>query len=150
MRWWHPAEDEPEVDRWWAPLRAVARRAEADRFPWPVLVQEHVLLGRVDRRGLASVWVYSHRQGGGLIRADERGRTYLVRGGRHVEVHVRRALWAAGLPDVTERPRRRHLRLVPSAGGEAAQVGHDPGERGRQRLHVLVGGRPADGDPEGS
>lgn len=158
MRWWQPEGGECEQATWWAPLLAVAHRAEADRFPWPVLVEEHELVGRVDRPPLASVWVYAHRRGGGLVRADAAGHTYLVRGGRHVEVPVRRALWAAGLPDVTERARRGpaegarrrgHLRLVASAGGEGPQAGHHPRQGGRERLHVVVGGRPPHRDPEG-
>lgn len=168
MQWWEPDPTEPELWDWWAPLLLVARRARADRCPWPVHADEFVLSGRADRPPRPAVWVYVHHSWCGSIRADASGRTYVLRAGRHVEVGVRRAIWAARLPDVVEpvwfdAPRERpdpvpdaappphrgcHLRLV--SAGERPQAGHHPRQRGREGVDVLVGGRPPDGHPEGS
>ena len=153
MQWWQPEPGEPELLAWWAPLLAVARRARADHVPWLLPIDDFSLEGRIVRSPRPDVWVYAHRSGCGSIRADAAGRTYVVRGGRHVEVDVRRACWAARLPDVCEPvwfdpPRRCHLRLV--SAGERLEAGDHPRQGGRERVDVLFGARPPHRHPEGT
>jgi hypothetical protein len=103
MEWWQPAEGQEVLWAWWAPLLRFAERARAERVPWPVVAADFSVVGRVDRRPRPPVWVYRHRVGGGEVRVDDRGRPYRRRpDGGHVETGVRRAVWAAGLPDVVE------------------------------------------------
>ena len=109
MRWWTPRPDEPELLDWYRSLLAFAQRARDEQVPWPIRLEEFRCAGRVDRRGGGSIWVYEHRVNGGELLVDEAGRPYRFivhrRGsspGRFAEVELRRAVWAARLPDVVE------------------------------------------------
>jgi hypothetical protein len=141
MRWWQPSDGEVELWEWWAPLLAAGRRARRDLVPWPLNVDEFRLEGRIDRPPRPSVWVYRHRVGGGRIRCDSLGRTYVLRasaagafGARHVEVDVRRAVWAAGLPDVV-----RPVWFSPPPPPEPDWAPEPPpsGSGGRRHLHLV-------------
>jgi hypothetical protein len=110
MQLWTPPRDEPELLGWWAPLLMVARLARADQVPWPVHIDQFVLLGRVDRSGSRlPVWVYRHDRSGGDIYADPTGQTYQYRPtpnaagpGRFDRCDVRTSIYRAGLPEVVE------------------------------------------------
>jgi hypothetical protein len=109
MRWWHPAQGEPELMSWWRPLLAASCRARLERVFWPIHVEEFVLGGRVDRNSKPSVWVYVHQRSDGEVLVDDDGRTYeFVRYrsgralGRFKEISVRSAVWRARLPDIVE------------------------------------------------
>jgi len=87
----------------------VSRRARADRFPWPVHLDEFRLAGRVKRPGRPDVWIYDHHESRGSVCADARGQTYKFvatpngKGvGQFRECPLRTALWRAGLPDVVD------------------------------------------------
>jgi hypothetical protein len=109
MELWSPPHDAPHLLEWWRPLILVGRRAWAERFPWPVHVDEFRLAGRVDRRGRPDVWIYEHHANGGSLCVDGAGGTYRFvatpRGraiGQFRPCPVRTALWRARLPDVVE------------------------------------------------
>ena len=105
-RLWVPDPREPELAAWWQPLLRFARRARADRVPWPVHIDEFHLVGCV-RRTRQPVWLYRHLAGGGELAVAANGIPYRFiptapGGGRFVETRVRPAVWAAGLPHVVE------------------------------------------------
>ncbi len=94
---------------WWRPLIEFARRLRAERFPWPVHLDEFEFAGRVDRRGKPAIWTYQHLVSRGFVAVDEEGRPYRFISyrtgpalGRFTECDLRRAGWLAGLPDVVE------------------------------------------------
>lgn len=109
MELWSPPHDAPHLLEWWRPLMLVARRAWADRFPWPVHLDEFRLAGRVKRQGRPDVWIYEHHGNGGSVCVDATGQTYRfiatprAKGpGQFRPCPVRTALWQAGLPDVVQ------------------------------------------------
>lgn len=110
MQLWTPPRDEPELLTWWGPLLMVARLAREERVPWPIHIDQFVLLGRVDRGGSRRpVWVYRHDRSGGDIYADPTGQTYRYRPtpnaagpGRFDRCDVRASIRLAGLPEVVE------------------------------------------------
>lgn len=108
MRWWQPADGQPELFDWWRPLLAAARRGRDDRVPWLIQLDEFILVGRVDRKPRPAVWHYRHQAGGYLL-ADAAGRTYDWApnrsgraAGRFKEIRIRHAIWAAGLPEAED------------------------------------------------
>jgi hypothetical protein len=121
MNLWQPSPDEPDLFDWWRPLLAVSRLARAERFHWPVYVEEFDFQGRVERGSRPAIWVYEHRRSGREVLADWQGHTYeFIRyrsgrqRGRFKEIDIRSALWRARLPDVVEpvsydEPRERRL-----------------------------------------
>ena len=87
----------------------VGRRARADRFPWPVHLDEFRLAGRVKRRPRPDIWIYDHHENGGSVCVDATGQTYRFTAtpngkgvGQFRPCPVRTALWRARLPDVVE------------------------------------------------
>jgi hypothetical protein len=109
MDLWSPPHDAPHLLEWWRPLMLVGRRARADRFPWPVHLDEFRLAGRVKRQGRPDVWIYDHHESRGSVCVDARGQTYKFvatpngKGvGQFRECPLRTALWRAGLPDVVD------------------------------------------------
>jgi hypothetical protein len=109
MDLWSPPHDAPHLLEWWRPLILVSRRARADRFPWPLHLDEFRLAGRVERHGRPDVWIYDHHESRGSVCVDARGQTYKFvatpngKGvGQFRECPLRTALWRAGLPDVVD------------------------------------------------
>jgi hypothetical protein len=109
MELWSPPHDAPHLLEWWRPLMLVARRARAERFPWPVHLDEFRLAGRVKRRGRPDIWIYDHHENGGSVCVDAAGQTYKFMAtprakgpGQFRQCPVRTALWRARLPDVVE------------------------------------------------
>jgi hypothetical protein len=109
MDLWSPPHDAPHLLEWWRPLMLVSRRARADRFPWPVHLDEFRLAGRVKRRPRPDIWIYDHHENGGSVCVDATGQTYGFTAtpngkgvGQFRPCPVRTALWRARLPDVVE------------------------------------------------
>ena len=105
MNLWRPKPGEVELLDWWRPFFVVARLAREDGFPWPVVIDDFRLLGRVRRSGRLDVWVYTCRATGGELRVDDGGTTYKfiptpnARGiGQLRPTSLRSALWQAGVP----------------------------------------------------
>jgi hypothetical protein len=108
-RLWRPDPAEPELAAWWRPLVELSRRLRADLFPWPILVDEYDLVGRVDRPPRARVWLYRHHGGPCELAVDDDGRTYRFVWstgrrslGRLKEVDNRGAVHRAGLTDLID------------------------------------------------
>jgi hypothetical protein len=125
MNFWFPEPDVPHLLDWWQPLVRAGRRALAAGVPWLILVDEWELLGRVRRRGRPDVWLYVHRMSGRELYVDDSGQPYRFipnstgpSPGRFKPMKIRHAVWAAGLPDVSEGiwfdppGGREHLHLV--------------------------------------
>jgi hypothetical protein len=149
MRWWTPAPGEPELMAWWRPLLKAARTARENEVPWPIHIDEFAFCERVKRDRHPDVWVYRHNGSGGILFADDDGRTYkfieYLSGpsrGRFAEIDVRQAIWRAGLPNVVkpvwyERPPRPYAddvdlyddRPPPAAGDRRLRLVSQNGER---------------------
>ncbi len=85
----------------------VSSHARAERFPWPVHLDEFRLAGRVRRQGRPDIWIYDHHENRGSVCVDATGQTYKfvatprAKGvGQFRRCSVRTALWRARLPDV--------------------------------------------------
>ena len=105
MNVWRPKPGEAELLEWWRPFFTVARLAREDGFPWPVVIDDFRLFGRVRRSGRPDVWVYTCRTTGGELRVDVDGTTYKfiptpnARGvGQLRPMSLNGALWQAGVP----------------------------------------------------
>ena len=142
MELWSPPHDAPHLFEWWRPLVLAARRARAERFPWPVHVDEFRLAGRVSRPGRPDVWIYEHHANGGALCVDHTGEAYrfvATPGGASVgqfrRCALRTALWRAGLPEVVEpvrwgrRPDGTEAAFaLPPDAGRATAGGDDGGD----------------------
>jgi len=153
MRLWQPDPTEPVLLEWYRPLLAASARARAADVPWPIYAEEFDFLGRADRARDDAVWVYRHRVNGGLICADSSGRTYRYlpyrsgpARGRFTEIEARRAVWAAGLPDVVdpvwyEPPRERPAAISMPSMPDTSSA--HPVWRGKRHLRVVPDPTPA-------
>ena len=113
MELWSPPRDEPHLFEWWRPLVMAARRARAERLPWPVHVDEFRLSGRVVRRGgRVDVWIYEHHANGGSVCVDATGAAYRFVAtpgaddgaiGQFRPCPLAEALRRAGIPEVVGR-----------------------------------------------
>jgi len=168
MDLWYPPTDRPQLLEWWRPLMIAAKAARAARFPWPIHLDEMVLVGRVDRSARPAIWVYRHGVSRGELYLDATGQAYKFtktrKGpslGRFSACDIEKALWMAGLPEVVEPiwfeqppPRVEPWELTsehlpdlaptesphPSPGREAAAES-SPEPRRRGHLTVHEGGR---------
>lgn len=117
----------------------VSRRARAERFPWPVHLDEFRLAGRVRRQGRPDIWIYDHHENSGSVCVDATGQTYRFfatpkgKGvGQFRPCELRSALWRARLPDVVEPVRygpevNQGWLGAPAAGADAGvDDGFDP------------------------
>jgi hypothetical protein len=109
MRFWTADPDDPQLLDWWLPLVRAGRRALVAEVPWPILVDEWDLAGRFLRRERPDVWVYRQRQSRRELCVDDSGQPYRFipnrsgpSAGRFKEMSIRHAVWAAGLPDVSD------------------------------------------------
>jgi hypothetical protein len=107
MELWYPPTDQPHLLEWWRPLILASRNARLERFPWPIHVDEMVLVGRVDRPARPAIWVYRHGEGRGELYLDSTGQAYRYTRtpnarshGRFTACEIRAALWRAGFPAV--------------------------------------------------
>jgi len=109
MELWYPPKDQPHLFEWWRPLMLASRAARLERFPWPLHLDEIVLVGRIDRASRPSIWVYRHAEARHELYVDATGQAYKftrtpnAKGyGRFNPCEIRTALWRAGIPDVVE------------------------------------------------
>jgi hypothetical protein len=109
MDLWYPPKDRPHLLEWWRPLILASAAARHAQVPWPIHLDELVLVGRIDRPSKAAIWVYRHPEAGGELYLDGTGQAYRftrtpkARGyGRFTPCDLERAIWAAGLPRVVE------------------------------------------------
>lgn len=105
MDLWYPPKDRPHLFEWWRPLTLASRAARLDRVPWPIHVDEFILVGRVDRPARPAIWVYKHPEARGELYLDVTGRPYKFTKtpnakalGRFTECDIRTAVWQARLP----------------------------------------------------
>ena len=143
MELWSPPRDTPHLFAWWRPLVMAARRARAERLPWPVHVDEFRLAGRVVRRGGRSdVWIYEHHANGGSLCVDATGAAYRFVAtpgaddgaiGQFRPCPLAEALRRAGLPEVTGRvtyhgpgPGRASARAPEPASASASGPASEP------------------------
>lgn len=109
MELWYPPTDSPHLLEWWRPLMLASRAAREERFPWPIHLDEMVLVGRIDRSSRPAIWVYRHGEGRGELYLDGTGQAYTYTRtpnakshGRFTPCPIRTALWRAGWPAVVE------------------------------------------------
>lgn len=162
MELWYPPKDRPHLFEWWRPLILASRAARLDQFPWPVNIDEMILVGRIDRGSRPSIWVYRHPEARGELYVDRTGQTYKFTRtpraksyGRFTPCEVRHALWRAGMPEVVEPvwyrepPPRLDDDRQADADDDLDQVADDdhpaPAPRHRGHLTVHDGGRPMAG-----
>jgi len=125
MELWSPPRGAPELFEWWRPLMLASRRARAERFPYPIHVDEFRLAGRVIRPNRPDVWIYDHRANGGSLCVDATGQAYRFVGsptpgvGQFRPCKLADALRRAGLPEVVA-----PVRYAPRgpAGAAAASI----------------------------
>jgi hypothetical protein len=109
MCFWDPDPDASQLLEWWLPLVRAGRRALDAEVPWLIIVDEWDLHGRFVRRDRPDVWMYRHYLSRRDLYVDESGQPYRFipntsgpSRGRFKEISIRRAVWAADLPGVSE------------------------------------------------
>jgi hypothetical protein len=171
MDLWYPPDDQPQLHEWWVPLLNASRAARLDRCPWPIHIDEVMLMGRVDRPSRPAIWIYKHIDSRRELYLDATGQAYKFtrtpKGrslGRFTPCDIRTAVWRADLPAFVEPVWFDEPRLgrgawvdgeqgeVDAAGGrhidppEHARPAHrPPTPRARRHLTLVVGGRPLAG-----
>ena len=76
MDLWYPPEDEAPLLEWWTPLLLAASAARRERIPWPIHLDDFMLMGRVDRDSRPAVWIYKHRDSRRELNLDSTGQAY--------------------------------------------------------------------------
>lgn len=147
MDLWYPPRDRPHLLEWWRPLILASAAARRAQVPWPIHLDELVLIGRIDRPSREAIWVYRHPEAGGELYLDATGQAYRFTRtpkarsyGRFTACHLERAIWAAGLPHVVEPV---FYRDPPPLPAEWAAAGRHP-------AHGLADEHEADVDPVGA
>lgn len=109
MKLWFPPNDQPHLLEWWRPLLLASRHARIEHFPWPLHIDDMMLMGRVDRPSRPPIWVSKHVVSRGEVYLDATGQAYKYTAtpkakghGRFTPCDIRTALWRARLPDVVE------------------------------------------------
>ena len=109
MDLWYPPEDEAPLLEWWTPLLLAASAGRRARVPWPIHLDDFMLMGRVDRGSRPSVWIYKHRDSGRELNVDSTGQTYKFSRtpnaagyGRFTACDIRTAVYQADLPTFVE------------------------------------------------
>jgi hypothetical protein len=109
MDLWHPPADQPPLLEWWNPLLLASQAARAERCPWPIHIDEVMLMGRIDRGSRPAIWVYKHKASRGELYLDATGQAYKFTNtpngrslGRFTQCDVRAAIFRAGLPSFVQ------------------------------------------------
>ena len=76
MDLWYPPEDEAPLLEWWTPLLLAASAGRRERVPWPIHLDDFMLMGRVDRGSRPAVWIYKHRDSRRELNLDSTGQAY--------------------------------------------------------------------------
>jgi hypothetical protein len=153
MELWSPEPGADELFEWWRPLMLASRRARAERFPYPIHLDEFRLAGRVIRVGRPDVWIYDHRANGGSVCVDDTGQAWRYVGsttpgaGSFRRCKLADALRRAGLPEVVPAVRYEAPRVSAAAGSGGGRVGASPGSTGVAAAAARAGAHPAVADP---
>ena len=109
MDLWFPPEDEAPLLEWWTPLLLAASAARRERIPWPIHLDDFMLMGRVDRGTRPAVWIYKHRASRRELNVDSTGQAYkftrtpnAASYGRFTACRIRQAVFLADLPTFVE------------------------------------------------
>jgi hypothetical protein len=109
MDLWYPPDDEAPLLEWWSPLLLAASAGRRERVPWPIHLDDFMLMGRVDRGSRPSVWIYKHRDSRRELNLDSTGQPYkFIRTpngksyGRFTACDLRTAIHQADLPAFVE------------------------------------------------
>jgi hypothetical protein len=152
MQLWYPPNDQPHLLEWWRPLMLASQAVRRAHVPWPIHLDEFVLVGRIERSGRPDIWVYRHGTGQGELYLDGTGKPYAFTPtpkakslGRFAECDIRKAIWRARLPDVVEpiwyRSEQRPRYDDEWDGDTAAEEDLAPQPRQHGHLTVHDGGR---------
>jgi hypothetical protein len=86
-----------------------SRAARRERVPWPIHLDDFMLMGRVDRSSRPSIWIYKHRDSRRELRLDDAGQAYRFTPtpnarsyGRFTTCTIRQAVHLADLPQFVE------------------------------------------------
>ena len=165
MDLWYPPDDQAPLLEWWTPLLLAASAARREQVPWPIHLDDFMLMGRVDRGSRPAVWIYKHRDSRRELRVDATGQTYkftptpnAASYGRFSKCNIRAAVYLADLPAFVEpvfydEPPMAHPpwpgrddppmdERVPPAPAHPTRRRPRPGAR-RGHLTLIQGGRAA-------
>ncbi|MET0901994.1 MAG: hypothetical protein ABWZ52_02030 [Acidimicrobiales bacterium] len=138
MDLWYPPEDEAPLLEWWTPLLLAASAGRRERVPWPIHLDDFMLMGRVDRGSRPSVWIYKHRDSRRELNVDSTGQAYKFSRtpnaagyGRFTACDIRTAVHQADLPRFVEavwfdEPPLKALPPWPGSDREAPDVEEPP------------------------
>jgi hypothetical protein len=109
MDLWYPPDDEAPLLEWWTPLLLAASAGRRERVPWPIHLDDFMLMGRVDRGTRPAVWIYKHRDSRRELNLDSTGQAYkftrtpnAASYGRFTACRIRQAIFLADLPTFVE------------------------------------------------
>ena len=109
MDLWYPPDDEAPLLEWWTPLLLAASAVRRARVPWPIHLDDFMLMGRVDRGTRPAVWIYKHRDSRRELHLDATGQPYkftrtpnAASYGRFTACRIRQAIYLADLPTFVE------------------------------------------------
>ena len=109
MDLWYPPEDQAPLLEWWTPLLLAASAGRRERVPWPIHLDDFMLMGRVDRGSRPAVWIYKHRDSRRELNLDATGQAYrftrtpkAASYGRFTACRIRQAIFLADLPTFVE------------------------------------------------
>jgi hypothetical protein len=109
MDLWHPPDDEAPLLEWWLPLLLASSAARRERVPWPIHIDEFMLMGRVNRTSRPAVWIYKHKASRRELYLDSTGQAYRFTRtpnangyGRFTACRIRQAIDQADLPAFVE------------------------------------------------
>ncbi len=160
MDLWYPPDDQAPLLEWWTPLLLAASSARRERVPWPIHLDDFMLMGRVDRGTRPAVWIYKHRDSRRELYLDATGQPYRFTRtpnansyGRFTACRIRQAIHQADLPSFVEpvwydEPPAHALRPPTPDATTADGSAHPtrrrplPGAR-RGHLTLIQGGRQA-------
>ena len=108
MDLWYPPDDEAPLLEWWTPLLLAASAARRERIPWPIHLDDFMLMGRVDRGSARGVDLQAPRLPP-RANLDSTGRAYkftrtpnAASYGRFTACRIRQAIFLADLPTFVE------------------------------------------------
>jgi hypothetical protein len=131
MDLWYPPDDQPPLLEWWTPLLLAGSAGRRERVPWPIHLDDFMLMGRVERGSRPDIWIYKHRDSRRELYLDARGQAYkftrtpnAASYGRFTACDIRRAVYQADLPAFVE-PVWYDEPPAPAAGWDEPVERHD-------------------------
>ena len=105
MDLWYPPDGQPQLLEWWQPALIASSTLRQRRYGWLIHIDELMLMGRIDRSGRPSIWVYKHKESRREIYLDATGAAYKYTltpnarsHGRFSPCPLEVAVWRADLP----------------------------------------------------